>query len=336
MTWPPRIWVLADERPGHAHQALGVAEALDWPFTTKPIVHGPLAGLPNGALGRTTLGLSKASRAALVPPWPDVVIAAGRRTAPVARWLKRQCPGTFLVQLMWPGSATDFDLLVVPEHDDVPDHGSLIRTIGPVHRITPARLQAAAATLAPRLADLPRPWIACLIGGSSRHAPFTGADAAALGTAASALAREKGGSLLVTTSRRTGAVCADAFARAIEAPHLLHRWQADGDNPYLGMLANADAVIVTGDSASMCTEACALGRPVFLYRLAAGTPAKLGRLHQRLEQLGHLRPLGAPWPEVVPPPLRPATAVANTIRATLMQRNNEFSGEPVVSAASTP
>ncbi len=335
MTWPPRTWVLADERPGHAHQALGVAEALDWPFTTKPIVHGPLAGLPNGMLGSTTLGLSKASRAALTLPWPDLVIAAGRRTAPVARWLKRQCPRSFLVQLMWPGSAKGFDLLVVPEHDDVPDHGSLLRTIGPVHRITPARLAAAAATLAPRLTDLPRPWIACLIGGSSRHVPFAGTDAAALGTAASALARAKGGSLLVTTSRRTGA-CEDVLARALAAPHLLHRWQAEGDNPYLGILGSADAVVVTGDSASMCTDACALGRPVFLYRLAAGTPTKLARLHQRLEQLGHLRPLGAAWPEVVPPPLHPAAAVAAAIRATLARRNNAISGDPVASAASTP
>ena len=96
----PGIWVLTDGRPGHDHQALGVAEALGWPFAIRGIDYGPLARLPNLLLGRSTRGLSAAARNALVAPWPDLVIGAGRRTAPVARWLKRRNPKAFLVQLM--------------------------------------------------------------------------------------------------------------------------------------------------------------------------------------------------------------------------------------------
>jgi mitochondrial fission protein ELM1 len=96
---PPATWVLADDRPGSVNQALGVAEALGWPFTIKTIRYRPLARVPNWLLGATSLGLSTAARTALAPPWPELVIGAGRRTAPVARWLKRRRPGTFLVQL---------------------------------------------------------------------------------------------------------------------------------------------------------------------------------------------------------------------------------------------
>jgi mitochondrial fission protein ELM1 len=311
----PEIWVLADGRAGHDHQALGVAEALGWPFAVRHIAYGPLAGLPNLLLGRSTRGLCAQTRSALAAPWPDLVIGAGRRTAPVARWLKRRNPGAFLVQLMWPGAARDLDLIAVPEHDRVADRPGMIRTLGTPSRVTPARLAAAAARLAPRLDDLPRPRIACLVGGTRRRMPFTPRDAAALARRASRLAQTRGGSLLVATSRRTGRACEEVLTRSLEGPHLLHRFGSD--DLYLAILGSADAVVVTADSASMCSEACATGRPVFLDGAQNAGPSKLAGLHRRLEQLGYLRPLGAPWPTALPPPLVPAASVAAAIRGLL-------------------
>ncbi len=313
----PRIWLLLDGRPGHDNQVLGVADALGWPFSVKRIEYGPLARLPNLLLGRSISGLSAAARAALSPPWPDLVIAAGRRTAPLARWLKLRKAGMLAVQLMWPGSARDLDLIAVPEHDRVADRPGMIRTLGTPGRVTPARLAAAAARLAPRVAHVPRPHIACLVGGTRRRMPFTPNDAAELARRASRLANARGGSLLVTTSRRTGAACEQSLACSIEAPHLLHRFGSGDHDLYLGMLGSADAVVVTADSASMCSEACATGRPVFLDGAHKAGLGKLTRLHRRLEQLGYLRPLGAPWPTAVPPPLEPASIVAAAIRRLL-------------------
>jgi mitochondrial fission protein ELM1 len=318
MTRPPRIWVLADERPGNANQALGVAEALGWRFQVRELRFGRLAKLPNLLLGHSLAGLTDHSRARIVPPWPDLVIAAGRRSAPVARWLKERHPGAFLVQLMWPGSAEGFDLIAVPEHDRARDAPNLIRTVGAPHRITAARLAQAAEGFAPLHAGLPRPWIACLVGGSSRHGRFTPADAARLARDAIALADARGGSVLAVTSRRTGAACEQALAENLAGgPHLLHRWARNDEDPYLGVLGSADAVLVTADSVSMCTEACAAGRPVCLWRAGMRVPGKLERLHRRLEQEGHLRPIGAPWPGRLPPALRPAETVARAIRERL-------------------
>jgi mitochondrial fission protein ELM1 len=251
-----------------------------------------------------------------VAPWPDLVISAGRRTVPVARWLRRRNPTVVLAHLMWPGSTRDLDLVAVPEHDRVAGQARVMRTIGAPSRVTRARLTAAAAGLAPRLAALPRPHIACLVGGSRGRMRFAPQDAIALAQRLNRFAHARGGSLLVTTSRRTGRACEQSLAAALEAPHLLDRFGSD-DSLYLGMLGCADAVVVTADSASLCSEACATGQPVFLHTPRGSGPHKLAALHKRLEQLGHLRPLGAPWPDAMPPPLNPAAMVAAAIRDLL-------------------
>ena len=67
----------------------------------------------------------------------------------------------------------------------------------------------------------------------------------------------------------------------------------------------------------MCSEACATGRLVFLDAAQKAGLSKLTALHRRLEQLGHLRRLGASWPTVLPPPLDPAATVAAAIRELL-------------------
>ena len=101
------------------------------------------------------------------------------------------------------------------------------------------------------------------------------------------------------------------------------------DNPYLGLLGAADAIIVTANSASMCTEACATGKPVFLFRPAAGVSTRLARLQAALEGEGHLHPLGSAWPERRPPPLNPAMAVADAIRARLALPISAAAGQAV-------
>ena len=325
--------MLADDRPGNVNQALGLAEALDEPFAVKTIGYSPIARLPNWLLPANLAGLTSASRDVLRPPWPDLVIGAGRRTAPIGRWLKQQNPKLCLVQLMWPGSADDFDLIAVPEHDRVPDHPVVMRTVGPPHRLRPPLLRAAAADLAPRLAGLPRPYIACLVGGTSKHVTFTPEDAVSLVAGAHALACERGGSLLVTTSRRTGGACYKALRAVLKGPHLLHRWRRDGDNPYLGILGSADAVVVSADSASMCAEACAIGKPAYLHAPAAGVPAKFKPLHRRLTDQGCLKPLGASWFEVETPPENPAVTIAAAIRNLLPRRNDAGAVESVASKA---
>ncbi len=324
------VWVLTDARAGTASQALGVAEVLGLPFVVKPLRHTVLARLPNGILGATIHTLTMESRAELVSPWPDVVIAAGRRAAPVARWIKAgRRPAPLLVQVMFPGwrGLADFDLVAVPNHDRlVRRPANVVCITGAPHRVTPAQLAGAADCWRDKFAALPRPWVACLVGGASGRRPFTGELARGLAVRTAALA--DGGSVLLTTSRRTGPVAAAALRTAFAdsgVPSFVHHWGDDGKNPYLGLLALADAVVVTGDSMSMCTEACAQPGPVFIFAPPSWVSAKHARLHAELFALGYARPLEADkaFPLWRHPPLNPAGTVAERIR-TLLRRDQIF------------
>ncbi len=344
MSHLPLIWVLADDRAGNVAQAVGVAEALGRPFVIKGIRYTPLARLPNVVTGASLVGLTPESRMALAPPWPDVVIAAGRRTAPVARWIKRSAekPVT-LVHLMNPGrrGADEFDLIAIPRHDCVTTGGdapNVQRTTGAAHRLTAARLASAADAWAARLADLPRPRIALIVGGVTHRKPFSADLAADLGRRVRRMAAAAGGSVLLATSRRTGLAAEEALLEAVPEPRWAFLWSQGGerppsiksgaftapgdDNPYFGFLALADSIVVTGDSVSMCTEACATPGPVYIYAPEGMVAPKHARLHLELYAQGFARPFAEElrFKDWRHPPLNPAGDVARAVDDLIRRR----------------
>lgn len=317
---PPRTWVLADDRAGNVAQALGVAEALGWPFERKDLGYDRWARLPNALRGASLLGVTAAGRAGLAPPWPDLVIAAGRRTAPVARWLRRRNPAARLVQVMdpgWPGRA-NFALIAIPNHDGAaPSDGTILRITGAPHRVTPARLATEAALWQPRLAHLPRPWTAVMVGGSTKSHAFTAEHARLLGEQVARLVAATGGSLLITTSRRTGPDAAAALEPLLPEPRAWFRWGDAGDNPYYGYLALADRIVVTGDSVSMVCEACAAPAPLLIFAPPGMVAAKHARLHAELLAKGLAGRLDAPGAAAAHAPLNAAADVAARIVAMM-------------------
>ena len=104
------------------------------------------------------------------------------------------------------------------------------------------------------------------------------------------MAGDAGGSLLVSTSRRS-ADAAETLISGLGVPARVYRWDDEGDNPYFGYLALADAFVVTGDSVSMCSEACYVTRPVYIYAPGELCVPKHVRLHQDLYDGGYARPL---------------------------------------------
>lgn len=71
---------------------------------------------------------------------------------------------------------------------------------------------------------------------------------------------------MLTPSRRTAPEVRRLLTRTLR-PRGAYVWDGEGDNPYLGLLALADAILVTEDSVSMISEAVATPHPVLLYRL---------------------------------------------------------------------
>lgn len=288
MTESP-IWVLADPRAGTAAQAIGIAERLGQPFRTLRLAWGPIARLP--LRWPTLAGLTAEARRAIAAPFPEVVLSAGRRSAPVALWLARQ--GVRAVHCMDPGFARRrFDLLVIGRHDSPPEAPNILPILGATHRMSPARLAAAREEWGV-LGELPGPRVALLLGGPPRGEGMDPATAAVIARQVAGFA----GSVLATGSRRTGRPAEVAVAETLaDIPRHFHRWDDGGPNPYAGLLAWADAVVVTGDSVSMLSEALATAAPVFI-----ADPGGLGprhhRLHESLYAAGQARPLAeAPTP----------------------------------------
>ncbi len=283
------IWVLADPRAGTAAQALGIAERLGRPFRIVPLEWGLAARLP--LRWATLAGLNEAARLPFREPWPAIAVSAGRRSASVALWLRTH--GVRTVHCMRPGFAESrFDLLVVGRHDAPPAGPNILPILGAPHRMSPARLAAAREEWG-MFAEFPGPRVALLLGGPPRAEGMAPEMAAAIARQIAGFA----GSVLATGSRRTGRPAEAAVAEVLGAlPHHLHRWVEGGRNPYAGMLAWADAVVVTGDSVSMISEALATTAPVFI-----ADPGGLGerhrRLHESIQAARQARPLAeAPTP----------------------------------------
>lgn len=311
-----KIWVLLDDRAGNRSQCMGVANALSNSYVEKELEYSPLSKLPSRILGASFAGLSKPSRKSFGQPWPDLVIAAGRRTAPVALKIKRLSHNhSKLVQIMWPGSFAidEFDLVCVPNHDEVPDLENVFRITGAPSSINATASEVTLGPSADLFAKLPSPKIAVLCGGSTKNRQFTDTMATELGRAASTMALGSGGSLLVTTSRRTG-TAVDALQREIHAPSHIHRWDDTGENPYRAYLTHADAIIVTGESISMCSEACSTGKPVYIYGPQNLVTEKHNRFLQELYGLGYARPLNTAFEKWTYQPLDAAGQIANQIR----------------------
>lgn len=290
MEAPVPVWGLVDDRTGHTGQVLGVIGKLGMPFVLKRLEYNWKTHLPGSLIGASLTTLNESRSAPIQAPWPSLVIAAGRRTIPVARYIKKKSPKTVIAYLMWPGSEKDFDLIAVPQHDGVSASDHVIVTTAPLHAVTPETLSAAREAWLSRFQHLPHPWVAITIGGNTKHGCYSASDWRELVTRARDLAPT--GTLMITTSRRTPKEALDIIVPLLAGgSHLLHRWDVDKDNPYLGLLGCADAIIPTGDSLSMCTEACVSGKPVYVFAPEHAVPQKHRRLHQSLYDKSLARPL---------------------------------------------
>jgi mitochondrial fission protein ELM1 len=262
----PLIWGLHDYRPGNNSQVDGIASYLIHPVAIKTINYTLFSRMYNEFLPLNFLGIHHHD---LSPPWPDIVISAGRRQARIAAAIKRKSGGkTFLCHMMRPELGYEhFDMVVLPIHDRAPEHPAIFRTLGAPHRITKQRLSEALNQFSPYFALLPYPKTAVFLGGDSRHYRFTDDMIHQMIKDLCTLQDREGGSLIILTSRRTPEALISVWQKALKGrAHSFYIWGQQGKaNPFVGALACCERMIVTQDSISMITEALGSGRPVAYY-----------------------------------------------------------------------
>ncbi len=298
-------WVVTEGMAGTENQCLGVAEQLGLEAEVKRVklrqpwrFFTPYVGFEMACSFDTPL----------TGPWPDLLIASGRKSVAAARYIKRKSGGkTFTVQLQDPRiDPKNFDLVAVPAHDPTRGPNVLVTNAAP-NRITPYGLTRARNDFAHLFAMIPSPHIAVLIGGNSKAHTITEYAMEKLGAQ---LAQLKG-SLIITASRRTTDAQRAALMKGLgNHPHFF--WNGEGSNPYMGMLAWADAILVTADSVSMLSDAATTGKPVYMIEMEGGTK-RFDKFHQNLKDQGIIRPFEGKIESWGYPPLNDAALVASEI-----------------------
>lgn len=269
----PVVWVVNTSAVGDLRAAQGVAAKINPEFT----IHDILGKTP-AEIKIHCIKEFGTSRLRSNPKWPDFLISSGKNASPAAIQIKNLSGGkVFTIQNLPPEKDTSsFDLIIIPEHrinDRLRDLRNHIGTIGVPHFLTEEKIVKEKDIWAARFANLPSPRIGVLVGGKAGSFTFTQEAAAKLADEINKKTKELGGSLIISTSRRTDLVgteqrssrITEAFMSRITVPNYTHIWSPDtSENPYLGILGCADAIIVTGDSMSMCCEANISRKPVYI------------------------------------------------------------------------
>ncbi len=278
----PEVWVMRHVKTGHNSQAGGLADALGWPTEWQSAGRSTTSTLAALTASQLRLGAHGALQE-LTASWPDVVIASGWASALVARWVQRRSRGATRLILLGRRSGRTGeteDLAVVCRHFNLPPHPRQIETILPPCKALDARLAEARERWPDRYAETSGPNVAFLVGGNSAVHALNAETARSLGTQLQSQADAANASLAVLTSRRTPSAAATALQQSVAPETQFVAWNDTSrqENPYLGYLAGADILVVTGESESMLAEAIATGKPVYIAPLPLGRAGLRRRL----------------------------------------------------------
>lgn len=309
-------WAITDAAAGNQRQALALAERLGLPVRHMVLEpRAPWSWFAPRRLPGGRLALSPAQRELFAPPWPRVAIGCGRASALFTRMLRPLADGNcHTVQILDPRlDPVHWDTVIAPRHDQLtgPNVLTPLGSLNPVDDDWLADARRGFATLQ----DLPAPRLGVLVGGRRKGMTLDAGYGEALAAHLLATWRAQGGSVLLVASRRTPAALAGVLRHALrDIPGLCWIDADDGVNPYPGVLAWADRLLVTPDSVNMLSEACAVGCPVGTFATAP-LPEKIERFHRGLREAGRLTEPGQAATPVTP--LRETEALAQQVLARI-------------------
>jgi mitochondrial fission protein ELM1 len=281
---PGRVWLVLGDKPGDNAQVEAVVEALGWDCARKLLQWRAPYVTAKPRFRATLDHLDRGRSTPLEPPWPDLILTIGRRPSMVALWIKERSAGRTRIALFGKpsGLITRFDLVVAGAEVQLPPLPNVLPIRLPLMRPRAGDIQAAVARWGPRLAGLPRPLVAILVGGPTVPFAFDARVSGPLSRLAAGIAGA-GGTPYITTSRRTPRAVALALRRELPPGAQLFEWTPESaDNPYLALLGLADGFIVTGDSVSMLAEVVRAKKPLAILELPLGRLGALDQLRRSL------------------------------------------------------
>jgi mitochondrial fission protein ELM1 len=333
----PSIWCVADGRAGILNQTLALAAALGEPERAAKLAHlrsashrdSPLVLQPAGwqLMLRPDLwpaplsALPQEQRELMKPPWPDIWIAAGRRSIPYSRMMRKLSGGkTLVVQTQNPRvDMKSFDLVIPPEHDGVAAAPNVFPIIGPPVWFSKTRIADAHGRFA-NLKSAPGQKVLVSIGGDSKTHKMSDANIAQIEGAIQRLA--PGRSFWITVSRRTpeqARVRLRRLATTIEDAVFWENEERDGPNPYVAFLSLCNLALVTCESANMIADPAFFGKPTYLLKLDGGSP-RFDKLHQGFIGQGAARWFTGSLQTWTYDPIREAARAADEIVRRVLER----------------
>ena len=211
---------------------------------------------------------------------PDLIVGCGRSTVMLNRGIKQQHPHITTVQILNPYiSSSHFDYIILPRHDTLPKESienNVLLMTGSIHNKTTDVLNDARENVRlehTELYKMPLPRVALLLGAShSTHCKYNSQQLENSIIQIIKHVQKCKGSILAIGSRRTPPENMKRIRNVLiksECPHV--SWSPcdtnikDKDvngknavptkNPYVAVLALADAIVVTPDSITMTSEA---------------------------------------------------------------------------------
>ena len=191
----------------------------------------------------------------LLPPYPELVISCGRRAALVAMGLRQYAPDTKFIHIQDPHLPSNyFDVVIAMQHDKITG----------------------------------------LLGGSTNKYTLTSAGMQQIISSLQELLSRTQGCLLITPSRRTGEKNISTLRDVFAGNPRVYIYDFTAENPYLGLLARADFIVVTNDSVNMMSEAQATGKPIYILPLPEHTNTKPSRFAEKLISDGIAKTISYP------------------------------------------
>jgi mitochondrial fission protein ELM1 len=287
----PTTWVLTDGRAGNERQAFALAHALSdaEPRIWRLQARAPWKLVAPRKLPGSERAFGDVFADALREP-PTLAIGCGRQAALATRLLRKT--GASVVQILDPRiDPRHWDAVVVPEHDNLRG-ANVITMIGSLHDVDADWLAQARARY-PQFGALHPPRTLLLLGGPIGGVPLDATWWRRTAETLRAQHRHYGGSLSICASPRTPTWLVAAAEIDLSDLHGAC-WFApnDGPNPYAGLLAWAERIVVTPDSVNMISEAVATSAQVCI----ASPEQARGRHAKFLDALidrGRVQPLDA-------------------------------------------